>query len=148
MLSRSPDTRLQAGDEILLAGPTAAVIDAGTDHWSEIEGEHVMRSVPGEVLEVFVSGPRTAWTELWPKSSSGSGMTARGVFLRCLARQGQDVPISPGTRIYVGDVMTLVGLSADLRRATARVGQVLRTGDRIDIAFRRSALRLACWSAC
>ena len=62
-------------------------------------------------------------------------MHARGVFLRSLMRHGQEVPLSPGTRIYVGDVMTLVGLSRDLSRATARVGQVLRASDRIDIAF-------------
>jgi putative transport protein len=39
------------------------------------------------------------------------------------------------TTIYVGDVMTLVGAMHDVERAAARVGQVLRYGDRTDIAF-------------
>ena len=49
------DTTLKAGDELLLAGPSAAIVVA--THWigPEIEGEHVMRSVPGDVVEVFVT---------------------------------------------------------------------------------------------
>ena len=50
-----PDARLQAGDEILLAGPSAAIVAAAPMIGPEIEGEHVMRSVPGEVVEVFVT---------------------------------------------------------------------------------------------
>ncbi len=129
-----PDTRLQSGDEILLAGPTAAVIDAHPVIGPEIEGEQVMRSVPGEVLEVLVSARELHGRSL-AEIVERVGDDARGVFLRSLARHGQEVPLSPNTRIYIGDVMTLVGLSRDLSRAAARVGQVLRAGDRIDVAF-------------
>jgi uncharacterized transporter YbjL len=44
-----PDAKLQAGDEILLAGPSAVIVAAASLIGPEIEGEHVMRSVPGEV---------------------------------------------------------------------------------------------------
>ena len=47
------DTKLQAGDEVLLAGPSAAIVAAAPIIGSEIEGEHVMQSVPGDVLEVL-----------------------------------------------------------------------------------------------
>ena len=53
--SRSPDAKLHAGDEILLAGPSAAIVAAAPMIGPEIEGEHVMRSVPGEVVEVYVT---------------------------------------------------------------------------------------------
>src|SRR5258707_11576055 len=58
-----------------------------------------------------------------------------GVFLRDLTRRGQEVPVTPETRIYLGDVMTLVGATHDVERAAAKVGQVLRYGDKTDIAF-------------
>ena len=45
----SPDAKLQSGDEILLAGPSAVIVSAAPMIGPEIEGEHVMRSVPGEV---------------------------------------------------------------------------------------------------
>jgi AspT/YidE/YbjL antiporter-like protein len=57
------------------------------------------------------------------------------VFLRELTRWGQEVPITPGTQIYVGDVMTLVGLDNDVKRLVPLVGQPFRSSDRTDIAF-------------
>jgi aspartate-alanine antiporter len=128
------DTSLQAGDEILLAGPTAVIIAAGKIVGPEIEGEEVMRSVPGEVLEVLVSA-RDLHGRTLTEIVEYIGDAARGVFLRGLSRHGQEVPVTPGTLVYVGDVMTLVGASRDLNRAATRVGQALRSGDRIDIAF-------------
>jgi putative transport protein len=128
------DTSLQAGDEILLGGPTGAIIAAHSIVGPEIEGEHVMRSVPGEVLEVLVAA-RDLHGRTLTEIVERVGDAARGVFLRALTRHGQDVPLTPNTRVYVGDVMTLVGLSRDLSRVTAKVGQVMRSGDRIDVAF-------------
>lgn len=129
-----PDTPLQARDEILLGGPTGAIVDAHSIVGREIEGEHVMRSVPGEVLEVLV-GARDLHGRTLTEIVDRVGDAARGVFLRALTRHGQDVPLTPNTRVYVGDVMTLVGLSRDLSRVTAKVGQVMRAGDRTDVAF-------------
>ena len=126
--------KLEAGDEILLAGPSAAIVAAASSIGPEIEGEHVMRSVPGEVLEVFVTA-RDLHGRTLAEIVHELGDTARGVFLRALTRRGQEVPVTPGTRIYVGDVMTLVGLSSDLKRVLSEVGQALRSGDRADIAF-------------
>ena len=126
--------KLQLNDEILLAGPTAAIVAAAQMVGPEIEGEHVMRSVPGEAVEVFVTA-RDLHGRTLSDIVDRMGDAARGVFLRALTRRGQEVPIMPQTRIYVGDVMTLVGHVRDLDRVILRVGQPLRTGDRTDIAF-------------
>ena len=69
-----------------------------------------MRTVPGEVRRSVRDRPRPARTDLG-EIVERVGDEARGVFLRALTRHGQEVPITPATRIYVGDVMTLVGLS-------------------------------------
>jgi len=129
-----PDTKLQAGDEILLAGPSAVIVAAASLIGPEIEGEHVMRSVPGEVVDVFVTA-RDLHGRTLNEIASRVGDTARGVFLRALTRRGQDVPVTPGTQIYVGDVMTLVALNEALKRVVPRVGQAIRSSDRTDIAF-------------
>ncbi len=126
--------KLEAGDEILLAGPSAVIVAAAPSIGREIEGEHVMRSVPGEVLEVLVTA-RSLHGRTLAEIVDELGDAARGVFLRTLTRRGQEVPVSPGTRIYVGDVMNLVGLKSDLERLLPNVGQALRSGDRTDIAF-------------
>jgi aspartate-alanine antiporter len=129
-----PDTKLQPGDEILLAGPSAVIVAVASMIGPEIEGEHVMRSVPGEALDVFVTA-RDLHGRTLSEIVDRIGDTARGAFLRSITRQGQEVPVTPGTRIYVGDVLTLVGLNQALNRLVPRVGQPIRSMDRTDIAY-------------
>lgn len=128
------DAELQTDDEILLAGPSGVIVGAAPLIGSEIEGEHVMRTVPGERVDVFVTARHLHGRTLADIVESIGG-AARGVFLRALTRRGQEVPITPGTRIYVGDVLTLVALNQDLDRLLPHVGQPIRSGDRTDIAF-------------
>jgi putative transport protein len=135
----SPETRLEAGDEILLAGPSAVIVTAASTIGPEIEGEHVMRAVPGEVVEVLVSA-RELHGRTLTEIVDRLGDKARGIFLRSLVRRGQDVPVTPGTRIYVGDVMTLVALRKDLNRLVPSIGQAFRSSDRTDIAFLSAGL--------
>jgi putative transport protein len=138
-VERNAETVLQAGDEILLAGPSAVIVAAAPMIGTEIEGENVMRSVPGDALEVFVTA-RALHGRTLSEIVERFGDAARGVFLRELTRQGREVPITPGTRIYVGDVMTLVGLTHDVNRVVPHVGQPFRSSDRTDIVFLTSGL--------
>jgi putative transport protein len=134
-----PDTMLDEGDQILLAGPSAAIVAVAPMLGKEIEGEHVMRSVPGDVLEVYVTGRQWHGRTL-AEIVAQVGDEAHGVFLRSLMRRGQEVPVTPDTRIYVGDVMTLVGLRQDLTRVVPKIGQPFRSSDRTDIVFLASGL--------
>jgi AspT/YidE/YbjL antiporter-like protein len=110
------------------------VVAAASRIGPEIEGEHVMRSVPGEVVDVYVTA-RDLHGRTLSDIVDRVGDNARGVFLRALTRRGQDVPVTPGTQIYVGDVMTLVGLNQALKRVVPRVGQAFLSSDRTDIAY-------------
>jgi putative transport protein len=127
-------TVLEIGDEIVLAGPATALIKAGAWIGPEIEGAEVLREVLGDALGVLVSNQALHGRTL-AEIADQVGDSARGVFLRDLTRRGQEVPLTPDTVIYVGDVMTLVGATHDVERAAAKVGQVLRYGDRTDVAF-------------
>jgi AspT/YidE/YbjL antiporter-like protein len=98
-----------------------------------------MRSVQGDVVEVFVTA-RALHGRTLTEIVGRMGDAARGVFLRALSRHGSEVPIAPGTQIYVGDVMTLVGLKQDLDRVLPRIGQAFRSSDRTDVAFLAGAL--------
>jgi putative transport protein len=128
------DTVLLTNDDIVLAGPTAVIVSAKPMIGSEIDGEEIIRSIPGDVLDVLVNDHKLHGLALQDFANQ-VGDAARGVFLRALTRRGQEVPLTPNTRVYVGDVMTLVGATHDVDRAAARVGQALRSGDRTDIAY-------------
>ena len=127
-------TILEAGDEIVLAGPSTTLVRAGASIGPEIEGAEVLREVQGDALGVLVNN-RALHSLTLTEIADRVGEDARGVFLRDLTRQGQEVPLTPQTRIYLGDIMTLVGATHDVERAAAKVGQVMRYGDRTDIAF-------------
>ncbi len=127
-------TILESGDEIVIAGPATALVRAGTLIGPEIEGADVLREVLGDALGVLVSNQALHGRTL-AEIADQVGDNARGVFLRDLTRRGQEVPVTPDTIIYLGDVMTLVGATHDVQRAATKVGEVLRYGDRTDIAF-------------
>jgi uncharacterized transporter YbjL len=50
-----PDVVLQADDDVLVAGPTAALVDASRTIGHEIDSENIVREVAGDTLEVFVT---------------------------------------------------------------------------------------------
>jgi putative transport protein len=124
------NTVFEAGDDVVIAGPTAAIVAAGP----VIDADEILRAVPGNVVDVLVDSRKLHGRSI-KEVVERIGDNARGVFLRALTRMGREVPLSPDTRIYVGDVMTLVGSTRHIERAAAQVGQILRSGDRTDIAF-------------
>jgi AspT/YidE/YbjL antiporter-like protein len=121
-------------DDIALAGPTAVIVAAKPLIGSEIEGEEIISSIRGDVLDVLVNEASLHGLSL-EEIVRKLGDAAHGAYLRALTRSGQEVPLTPNTRVYVGDVMTLVGATRDVDRAVAKIGQAIRTGDRTDIAF-------------
>jgi putative transport protein len=128
------DTVLEAGDDIVIAGRTAVIVAAKPVIGTEIDADEMLKAIPGNVLEVLVDNRKLHGRSI-QEVASVVGNDARGVFLRALTRMGREVPLSADTRVYLGDVMTLVGSTPSIQRAAANVGQILRAGDRTDIAF-------------
>jgi AspT/YidE/YbjL antiporter-like protein len=130
----SRDARLETGDDILLAGPTAVIVAARSSLGPEIDTEELLRSVSGESIPVLVN-VRDLHGRSLGDIVQRLGDEARGVFLRSVTRQGREIPVALGTRIYIGDVMTLVGLARDVKRVLPKIGQAILIGDRTDVAF-------------
>lgn len=128
------DTVLEAGDDIVIAGRTAVIVAARPVIGAEIDADEILRTIPGNVIEVLVDNCKLHGRPV-REVAERVGASARGVFLRALTRMGREVPLSTDTRVYVGDVMTLVGNTRNIERAAVNVGQILRSRDRTDIAF-------------
>ncbi|WP_128927748.1 aspartate:alanine exchanger family transporter [Bradyrhizobium guangxiense] len=128
------ETVLEAGDDIVIAGRTAVIVAARPIIGTEIDADEILKAVPGNVLEVLVDNRHLHGRSI-QEIATRVGTDARGVFLRALSRMGREVPLSADTRVYVGDVMTLVGSTRNIERAAKAIGQILRSGDRTDIAF-------------
>ncbi|TWB04616.1 aspartate:alanine exchanger family transporter [Bradyrhizobium stylosanthis] len=133
-LEPQPDIVLAVGDDVVIAGPTAAIVAAKPILGDEIDAGELLRNLPGNVIDVLVQSRELHGRSL-REIVDRLGDNARGVFLRGLTRMGREVPLGPDTRVYIGDVMTLVGNTGNITRATARVGHALNSADRTDIAF-------------
>src|SRR5262249_60388062 len=70
--------------------------------------------------------------------------TSRGVFLRKITRGAvaTTIPILPNTKIYRGDILTLVGRTQDTSAAAKDLGVPDRPSDVADVAFIGGAITL------
>src|SRR4029079_15186277 len=94
----------------------------------------LIRTMPASDIEVFVTARHLHGRTLGDIVEN-LGNSARGVYLRAWSRHGRQVPIAPGTRMYVGDVLNLVGVDQDVERVAARIGQIFRSDDRTDVTY-------------
>jgi putative transport protein len=67
---------------------------------------------------------------------------AKGVHLRKIVRQGQEVPRLPETRLERGDILELAGRREDIDRVSAHVGFADRPSENSDIIFISTAIVL------
>ena len=76
-----PDTVLEADDDVVLAGPTTAIVTARPVIGNEIDADEILRAVPGNVVEVLVDSRKLHGRSI-REVAERVGDNARGVFLR------------------------------------------------------------------
>src|SRR6201984_3864777 len=91
-------------------------------------------SVPVEGVDVYVTNKEVDGKTLTELAELPN---ARGVFLRKITRgaTATSIPILPNTKIYRGDILTLVGRTQDTAAAAKMVGAVDRPTAVADFAF-------------
>jgi putative transport protein len=147
------DTVLQEGDVVAVAGAREVLlrivgermkmvatagaretrISASTDGHLEVDDPELL-SVPVEGIDVYVTNKDVdgkTLVELAERPAS------RGVFLRKITRGATAtiIPILPNTKIYRGDILTVVGRTQDTAVAAKMLGVPDRPTDIADVAF-------------
>jgi putative transport protein len=150
----SEDTVLQQGDIVAIAGARetlvnlfgerakAMAVGASTrDISPKVGGEIVLEvndpellGVPIEGIDVYVTNKEVDGKTLTELAALPAG---RGVFLRKITRGvvATSIPILPSTKIYRGDILTIVGRTQDTSAATKLLGTPDRATDVADVAF-------------
>lgn len=147
------DTVLRAGDVVAVAGTREALVNiigervklaavasaresvAGvSSHGPEEVDDPELLSVPVEGVDAYVTNKEVDGKTLAELAKLPG---ARGVFLRKITRgaTATSIPILPNTKIYRGDVITLVGRTQDTAAAAKMVGVADRPTDVADVAF-------------
>jgi putative transport protein len=133
MMEVGPDTVIQAGDIVAVAGRREVLVGVIGAAAEEVEDRELL-SVPAEGVDVYVTSKDVDGKTL---AELATRPMARGIFLRKIARGAiaTEIPILPDTKLNRGDIVTLVGSSQDIANATRAIGVVDRATDVADVAF-------------
>src|SRR5215831_20429 len=133
IMEAGPDTVIQAGDIVAVAGRREVLVSILGAQAEEVEDRELL-SVPAEGVDVYVTSKDVDGKTLAELSKRPM---ARGIFLRRIARGAiaTEIPILPDTKLNRGDIVTLVGRTQDIAKATKAIGVVDRPTDIADVAF-------------
>ncbi len=133
IIEAGSDTVIQAGDILAVAGRREVLVNVLGAAAEEVEDRELL-SVPAEGVDVYVTSKDVDGKTL---AEIATRPMARGIFLRKIARGAiaTEIPILPDTKLNRGDVVTLVGSTQDIARATQAIGVVDRATDIADVAF-------------
>jgi putative transport protein len=134
----STDTMLQEGDIVAVVGARDVLVNVLGAQAEEVEDPELL-NVPVLGVDVLVTNKAVAGKTL---SELAAMPGARGAFLRKITRgaTATTIPILPNTKIQRGDILTLVGRSADVNAATKMLGVADRATDITDFAFVGAAI--------
>ena len=125
---------LREGDVLALGSTRAALVEIEKEIGPEVDDRELL-DFPAESLDVVVTNKAVAGKTLKEIAESDAGRQGRGVFLRKLARGGYEMPLTMGTMVDRGDVLTIAGAQADVERAAKILGYADRTTDMTDMVF-------------
>jgi putative transport protein len=149
----SADTVLREGDVVAVAGAREALVRISTERAkiaaavaggretvasvsntsAEVDDAELL-NVPVEGIDVYVTSKEVDGKTLAELATHPS---ARGIFLRRISRGAvaTSIPILPSTKIFRGDIVTIVGRTQDTSRAIKFLGVADRATDVADVAF-------------
>ena len=118
---------------VAVAGARESLADATSGVAIEVDDPELL-SVPVEGVDVYVTNKEVDSKTL----AELAGLPgARGVFLRKITRGAvaTSIPILPSTKVFRGDIVTVVGRTQDTNAAVKMLGVPDRPTDVADVAF-------------
>ncbi|HEY2555239.1 MAG TPA: TrkA C-terminal domain-containing protein, partial [Candidatus Cybelea sp.] len=124
---------LQVGDTVSIVGERDQVVALLGYASKEVDDPELI-STPVEGVDVYVTNKEADGKTL---EELGSLPGARGVYIRAIKRGVTEtaIPVLGDSKIYRGDVVTLVGRTQDTSVAAKALGVVDRATDVADVAF-------------
>jgi len=132
LLESDPDRVLRAGDVIAVSGPREALVETleapgyGLRETDDLE----LLELSAEIVDVVVTNSEVDGQSL---ADLAREEAVRGVFLRSVARAGTAIGVLPDTKVHRGDVLTIVGSTANVTRAIDYLGVADRATDATDM---------------
>jgi putative transport protein len=140
IMDATADTVIQAGDVVAVAGRREVLVKLIGTAAEEVDDRELL-AVPVEGVDVYVTSKEADGKTL---AELANAPGARGVYLRKITRgaTATDIPILPSTELQRGDIVTIVGRTADVAAATKMLGYPDRATDVADVAFIGAAIAI------
>ncbi|WFU30054.1 aspartate-alanine antiporter [Bradyrhizobium brasilense] len=140
IVEATSDTVIHAGDVVAVAGRRDVLVQLIGEQAEEVDDRELL-AVPIEGVDVYVTSKDVDGKTLEELAKAPG---ARGVFLRRIVRGAiaTEIPILPNTKINRGDIVTLVGRTADVAATTRMLGRPDRATDVADVAFIGAAIAI------
>src|ERR1700744_610499 len=140
IIDATADTVIHAGDVVAVAGRRDVLVQLIGEQAEEVDDRELL-AMPIEGVDVYVTSKDVDGKTLEELSK---GPAARGIFLRKITRGAiaTDIPILPNTKLNRGDIVTIVGRTADIAAATKMLGRPDRATDMADVAFIGAAIAI------
>ncbi len=140
ILDATSDVVVQDGDVVAIVGRRDALVDLIGQAAQEVN-DRELQAVPIEGLDVYVTAKDVDGKTL---AELAGQPWARGVFLRKITRgaTATDIPILAGTQVQRGDILTLVGRTLDVAKATKALGYPDKQTDVADVMFIGAAIAI------
>lgn len=111
------DLQLEKGDIVVLTGYRRYIYQACAIIGPEVDDSYV-RAMIGEILSICMTSKELdGKTFNWIFSRYG-----QGCFVHCIYRQGHELPMAPGLKLYTGDVIRVIGSRPDVEKLVEVVG--------------------------
>jgi len=122
------DLRLEEGDVVVLTGYRRRIFKACDIIGPEVDDRYV-REMLGEILSICLTSKELDGKTLnWIFSRFGQGCFVHGIF-----RQGHELPLVPGLKLYRGDVIRVIGSRPDVENLAEVIGYPERASQITDL---------------
>jgi putative transport protein len=132
LIALDADTVFQAGDIVAVSARREVIVGLGKDA-TEVEDRELL-DVPAERVDVVVTSKDYANKTIQDLARE---KFARGVYLTKITRGATsvDIPILPLTKIFRGDILSIVGTLKDTQRVVEAIGYADRPTDATDMVW-------------
>jgi putative transport protein len=129
-----PETKIEAGDIVGIAGPRELLLQHEAEFGPEVEDAELF-NFPIQILDVVVTNKKIAGMTMQQLRDSEAAKEARGVFLRKVMRTGQELPLTADLKVDRGDVLQIIGSVQNTERVAKEIGYIDRATDKTDMVF-------------
>ncbi|MCX5808362.1 MAG: aspartate-alanine antiporter [Proteobacteria bacterium] len=136
IMEPDPSIIIQQGDVLVLAARRELLVKLENENaiGPEVDDRELL-DFPAESLDVVITNKAIAGRTLKEIAESDVAGNGRGVFLRKLMRGGHEMPVTLGSKVDRGDVLTIAGAKRDVERAAKILGYADRPTDMTDMVF-------------